>query len=311
MTTAFVFPGQGTQFIGMGKDLAEQFETARHVFEEVDDALHQPLSRLMFEGEISELTQTQNAQPAIMAVSIAALKAYEEVTGQKAVDTARFVIGHSLGEYSALCAASALNTMQTAQLLQARGTAMQQAADIHPGAMAAVLGLDREEVSALIQDALTPNEVCVIANDNCPGQIVISGTKAALDKAVALAPAHGAKRAVLLPVSGAFHSPLMQSAADEMRSILQDAPIQNPIIPVIANVTACPVQEAETIKNLLTQQITGSVRFTESVGFLKEQGINRIVEFGPGKVLTGLIKRMMPDATLCNINSYESLKTLS
>lgn len=311
MTTAFVFPGQGTQFIGMGKDLAAQFESARRVFEEVDDALHQPLSRLMFEGEISELTQTQNAQPAIMAVSVAALKTYEAVTGQKAVDTARFAVGHSLGEYSALCAAGALGISQTARLLQARGAAMQRAADTRPGAMAAVLGLSKEQVSALICDISEPNEVCVIANDNCPGQIVISGTKAAVDKAIAAAPTHGAKRAVLLPVSGGFHSPLMQSAADDMQAVLQETPFQNPIIPVVANVTAAPVQDAQTIKILLTRQITGSVRFTESVGFLKDRGISRIVEFGPGKVLTGLIKRMIPDAVLCNINSCDSFKTLS
>lgn len=310
MTTVFVFPGQGTQFIGMGKDLAEQFDVARHVFEEVDEALHQSLSRLMFDGSITELTQTQNAQPAIMAVSIAALKTYESLTGTKTLDTACFAVGHSLGEYSALCAVGALNVSQTAKLLQARGSAMQRAAQKTPGAMAAILGLDKDQITDLIQSNISENEICVIANDNCPGQIVISGEKTAIEKVIASASEHGAKRALLLPVSGGFHSPLMQPAAEEMAPVLRDTPFQNPSVPIIANVTARPVSDAETIKKLLTDQITGSVRFTESTRFLKDHGISRVIEFGPGKVLTGLMKRMMPETTFLNINTADSLKTL-
>lgn len=310
MTTAFVFPGQGTQFIGMGKDLFDQFDEAKRVFQEVDDTLNQFLSRLMFDGDMNELTQTQNAQPAIMAVSMAALKTYESLTGTSVAQSARFVVGHSLGEYGALCAAGALSLSQTAQLLRARGAAMQKAAQMVSGSMAAVLGMDKETLNTLIQKTISPDEVCVIANDNCPGQIVISGMKSAVDKVVAVAPEFGAKRAVLLPVSGGFHSPLMQPAADEMKAVLNDIPFKKPLVPVIANVTAQPVDDVQAIKDLLFRQITGSVRFTESVQFLKEQNISTVIEFGPGKVLTGLIKRMMPEATLININTADSLKNI-
>ena len=296
MSTAFIFPGQGSQSIGMGKDLYDNFSIAKEVFEEVNDALNFNLSALMFEGDSAELTQTENAQPAIMSVSMAVVKILEQETGRKINELADCVAGHSLGEYSALCASGALSVADTARLLRTRGLAMKKAADIAPGAMAAVLGLDMKQVSKIVMDATDDKELCVIANDNCPGQIVISGHNGAIDKAIAAALAEGAKKALKLPVSGAFHCPLMQSASEEMQAVLSQIELKKPLVPVVANITAEFEQNPERIKELLVAQVTGSVRWTESVEYMVSKGITDFVECGNGKVLCGLIKRINGDA---------------
>ncbi len=307
MTIAFVFPGQGSQSIGMGKDLDTNFSVAHDVFEEVDDALHFSLSKLMFEGDIQELTQTQNAQPAIMATSIAALRAIEKESGKKLSDIATFVAGHSLGEYSALCAAGALNLTDTAQLLKARGTYMQEASQKNPGAMAAVLGLSLKEVAQLVHTASTDDSSCFIANDNCAGQVVISGHNEAIERAILKAAEMGAKKSVKLPVSGGFHSPLMKEAGEKMAQILKTTPIVTPKVPIIANITAEAESNAEKIKDLLVSQVTGSVRWTESVEYMTAKGITDFIECGNGKVLSGLIKRIAPDARSINVSTADTV----
>ena len=308
MTLAFVFPGQGSQSIGMGKELYENFNTAKEVFEEVDEAVSFKLSSLMFEGDMAELTKTTNAQPAIMATSIAALRVVEKETGKSINELASFVAGHSLGEYAALCAAKALSLYDTAKLLKARGEYMQEAALKNPGAMAAVLGLSLPQVNDLVKQASDDQFKCFIANDNCQGQIVISGHKEAIEKAGPIATELGAKKCVILPVSGGFHSPLMKEAALKMKDELSHTNIVSPIIPVISNVTAEAETNADKIKELLVAQVTGSVRWTESVSYMQMKGVTDFVECGNGKVLTGLIKRIAPDARLLNIGNKDQVE---
>lgn len=307
MTTAFIFPGQGSQTVGMGLELANRFSIARHVFQEVDDALSFKLSDMMFNGNMAELTQTQNAQPAIMAVSMAVVRVLEQETGHPLHKMVTCVAGHSLGEYSALCAAGVLSIADTAKLLRVRGLAMQDAALKNPGSMAAVLGLDIKDVSKIVIEASQENDECVIANDNCPGQIVISGHTNAIDRAIALATAHGARKAVKLPVSGPFHSPLMKEAEEKMKTVLQETPFAKPTVPVVANITAEFEQNPEQIKELLVSQITGSVRWTESIQYMVSKGICDFVECGNGKVLSGLVKRINPDTRSISIGTPETV----
>ena len=299
---AFTFPGQGSQAVGMGQALAEAFSAARHVFQEIDDALSEKLSKLIFEGPVEELTLTQNAQPALMAVSLAALRAIESEGKTSLGAIAAYVAGHSLGEYSALAAAGALGVADTARLLRIRGLAMQKAVPVGEGAMAAVLGLDLETVTAVVDEARGA-DVLATANDNGVGQVVISGTKAAVDRAIDLAKAKHGKRAMLLPVSAPFHCPLMQPAADAMAEALEGAIISPPAVPLIANVTAAPTSDPETIRRLLVEQVTGLVRWRETVLKLAELQVTTLVEAGAGKVLTGIAKRIVPDAAAVVVNA--------
>ncbi|PWC52807.1 ACP S-malonyltransferase [Azospirillum sp. TSO22-1] len=291
MTRAFVFPGQGSQAVGMGRELAEAFEVARLTFEEVDDALEQRLSRLMFEGPEADLTLTENAQPALMAVSLAVLRVLQQQGGVDLRTHATFVAGHSLGEYSALCAAGAFSLPDTARLLKLRGQSMQKAVPVGKGAMAALLGADLEQAQAIAADA-AQGEVCAVANDNAAGQVVISGATEAIDRAIALAAERGLKRSVRLPVSAPFHCPLMQPAADAMAEALETVTINTPAVPVVANVTASAVSDPAEIRRLLVEQVTGMVRWRESVLYMKGQGVDSLVELGAGKVLAGLAKRI-------------------
>ncbi len=291
MTIAFTFPGQGSQAVGMGKALAEAFPTAAHVFAEVDDALGQKLSALMWEGPDAELTLTENAQPALMAVSLAALRVAEE-KGVSVVRDAAFVAGHSLGEYSALAAAGSLSISDTARLLKIRGRAMQAAVPVGEGAMAALLGLSFADAVAVAAEA-AQGQVCQAANDNADGQVVVSGAKAAIERAVEIAKSRGAKRAMLLNVSAPFHCALMQPAADAMAEALAKVEIRRPVVPVVANVLAGPISDPEEIRRRLVEQVTGTVRWRESVQWLAAHGVTRLYEIGSGKVLTGLVKRIV------------------
>lgn len=289
MSVAFVFPGQGAQTIGMGKDLAEAYPEARAVFEEVDDALGEPLSDLIWEGDLDTLTLTQNAQPALMATSIAAVRALDaEGIG---MERASFVAGHSLGEYSALCAAGVLSLADTARLLRIRGIAMQEAVPVGLGAMAALLGLDFAAVRDVANDA-AQGDVCEAANDNDPGQVVVSGHKAAVERAVELAKARGAKRAVMLPVSAPFHCALMAPAADVMDKALSDVSFGVPTVPVVPNVRAQACSDPTELRALLVEQITGAVRWRESVAWMAGQGVTEIWEIGAGKALSGMVRRI-------------------
>ena len=307
MTRAFVFPGQGSQAVGMGRELAGAFEAARMVFEEVDDALGQPLSRLMFEGPEDELTLTENAQPALMAVSMAVVRTLEKEGGLDLARHARFVAGHSLGEYSAHAAAGTFALADTARLLKIRGRAMQQAVPVGLGAMAALLGLDLDAARAVAEEA-AQGEICAAANDNAPGQVVISGHKTAVDRALVIAKTKGAKRALLLPVSAPFHCALMAPAADAMAAALADVTMHAPVVPVVANVTAQPVGEIGAIRRLLVQQVTGMVRWRESIAFLKDQGVTAVVELGAGKVLAGLGKRIAPEIETGSIGAPSEIE---
>ena len=289
MSRAFVFPGQGAQTIGMGKDLADTYPAARAVFEEVDEALGESLSRLIWNGEIEMLTLTANAQPALMATSIAAMRALEAEGVTPAA--AAFVAGHSLGEYSALAAAGALGVADCARLLRIRGRAMQEAVPVGVGAMAALLGLDFDTARAVAGEA-AQGEVCQAANDNDPGQVVVSGHKAAVERAVEIARAKGAKRAVLLPVSAPFHCALMQPAADAMAAALAEVEIKAPAVPLVANVRAQAVCDPAEIRALLVEQVTGSVRWRESVQFMSGAGVSEIWEIGAGKALSGMVRRI-------------------
>jgi len=291
MARAFVFPGQGSQAVGMGAELAQAFPEAREVFEQVDDALDQHLSRLMFEGPEDELTLTENAQPALMAVSLAVTRVVEQQGGVRLADIGRFVAGHSLGEYSALAAAGALDVAEAARLLRTRGRAMQAAVPVGEGAMAALMGLEMDAVRAVAEEAAR-GRVCAPANDNAPGQIVVSGHADAVERAVELAKAKGAKRAVMLAVSAPFHCPLMQPAAEAMRAALAEAPLAAPSPPLVANVTATASDDPETIRAQLVDQVTQPVRWRESVAYMRDQGVETLVELGHGKVLTGLARRV-------------------
>ena len=295
MTRAFVFPGQGSQSVGMGKALAEAFPQARAVFDEVDDALSQKLSALMWEGPAEELTLTANTQPALMAVSLAAIRVLEGEAGLDLKRDAAYVAGHSLGEYSALAAAGSLSVADTARLLRIRGNAMQSAVPVGQGAMAALLGLEFEAALAVARDA-AQGEVCDAANDNGGAQVVVSGHKAAVERAVKIAGERGAKRAVMLPVSAPFHCALMQPAADAMREALAAVPVRSPAVPVVANVEAGPLTDPDRIRDALVRQVTGTVRWRECVAFMAGQGVDSFVEVGAGKVLTGLAKRIAPGA---------------
>jgi [acyl-carrier-protein] S-malonyltransferase len=304
MTTAFVFPGQGAQSIGMGRALAQSFPAAQAVFDEVDDALGEKLSALIWEGDQDTLTLTANAQPALMATSLAALKALEsEGLG---ISKAAFVAGHSLGEYSALAAAGAISIADTARLLRIRGTAMQQAVPVGIGAMAALLGLDFEAARAVAEEA-AQGEVCQAANDNDPGQVVVSGHKGAVERALDIAKAKGAKRAMLLPVSAPFHCALMAPAAQVMRAALNDVDIQAPAVPLVANVRAQAVSDSAVIRDLLVEQVTGSVRWRESVLWMAQQGVTEMWEIGAGKALSGMIRRIDRDIATQSIGTPEDI----
>lgn len=300
MSRAFIFPGQGAQTIGMGRDLAEAYPAARAVFDEVDEALGEKLSALIWEGEIETLTLTENAQPALMATSMAAMRALE--AEGIAIDAAAFVAGHSLGEYSALTAAGALTLADAARLLRKRGQAMQAAVPVGVGAMAALLGLDLDAVRKVAAEA-AQGDVVAAANDNDPGQVVISGHKAGIERAVELAKAAGAKRAVMLPVSAPFHCALMQPAAEAMAQALADVQINAPAVPVVSNVEAAPVSDPDKIRTLLEAQICGAVRWRESVQTMVDAGVEEFWEIGAGKALSGMVRRIHRPATVRNIGS--------
>jgi [acyl-carrier-protein] S-malonyltransferase len=295
MAVAFVFPGQGSQAVGMGKALAEASSAAREVFDEVDGALSQKLSTLMWQGPEAELTLTANAQPALMAVSMAVLAVLQAEHGITVANAVKFVAGHSLGEYSALAAAGTFSLADTARLLRIRGLAMQGATPVGVGAMAAILALDFADVAAIAAEA-AQGDVCQAANDNSSGQVVISGHKAAVDRACELAKARGAKRAILLPVSAPFHCALMRPAADAMAEALQGVAMHAPVVPLIANVVAGPISEVGDIRKRLVEQVTGTVRWRECVGYMAAHDVKAFCEVGAGKVLTGLLKKNAPDA---------------
>jgi [acyl-carrier-protein] S-malonyltransferase len=307
MTKAFVFPGQGSQAVGMGKELAEAFALAREVFEEVDEALKQKLSKLMFEGPEEDLTLTENAQPALMAVSLACVRVLQKEGGVDIAADAQFVAGHSLGEYSALAAAGTFALADTARLLKTRGQAMQAAVPVGEGAMAALLGLELEDAEAIAADA-AQGEICTAANDNASGQVVLSGNRAAVERAIEIASERGARRSVLLPVSAPFHCALMAPAADVMAEALADVKMAAPVVPLIANVTASAQSDVNEIRRLLVEQVTGMVRWRESVLYMKENGVDTLVEIGAGKVLTGLARRIDRDLSGVAVGTPEGIE---
>jgi [acyl-carrier-protein] S-malonyltransferase len=302
MTRALIFPGQGSQAVGMGRELAGAFAAARDVFEEVDEALRQKLSRLMFEGPEAELTLTENAQPALMAMSLAVLRVLEREGGFELTRHAAFVAGHSLGEYSALAAARSFSLPDAARLLKRRGQAMQRAVPVGAGAMAALLGLDLEAARAVAQEA-AQGEICDVANDNGAGQVVVSGDKAAVERAVAVAAARGAKRSIMLPVSAPFHCALMEPAARAMEEALAEVALREPHVPLVANVTAAPVSDPDEIRRLLVEQVTGLVRWRECVLAMKAAGVDQLVELGAGRVLSGLAKRIDRDLATASLGA--------
>ncbi|MEX1204182.1 MAG: ACP S-malonyltransferase [Dongiaceae bacterium] len=309
MSCAFVFPGQGSQAVGMGRALAETFPAARQVFEEVDDALAQRLSRLIFEGPESDLTLTENAQPALMATSLAVARVLEGEGGFILAERAAFVAGHSLGEYSALAATGALLLADTARLLKRRGQAMQQAVPVGAGAMAALLGLDLEAAAAVAAEAAADTDaVCATANDNAPGQVVVSGARVAVERAIAIAATRGARRSILLPVSAPFHCALMAPAAVAMKQALAEVALAPPAVPLVANVTASAVSDPETIRRLLVEQVTGMVRWRESVLYMKAQGVATLFELGAGKVLTGLARRIDRDLDAVSVGVPDEIE---
>ncbi len=305
MTLAVTFPGQGSQAVGMGKILADAYGEARAVFEEVDDALGEKLSKIIFEGPEDQLTLTANTQPALMAVSIAAIRAMEA----EGFDLARAscVAGHSLGEYSALCAAGSISLADTARLLRIRGNAMQAAVPVGEGAMAAIIGLEHEEVESICKEVAAGN-CCQIANDNGGGQLVISGSRAEVEKAAEMAKEKGAKRALLLPVSAPFHSALMAPAADAMHDALADTQVQSPVVPLIANVLAEPVTDGGEIRKHLVEQVTGQVRWRETVSWMAQNGVTHALEVGSGKVLTGLARRIARDIKGISVGAPDDIK---
>jgi [acyl-carrier-protein] S-malonyltransferase len=295
MSLAFIFPGQGSQTVGMGRGLADAFPAARLVFEEVDDALGEALTKVIWEGPAETLMLTENAQPGLMAVSLAAMRVLETEAGVDLARDARFVAGHSLGEYSALAAAGALRIGDTARLLRIRGRAMQKAVPVGTGAMAALLGLDFEQAVTVAGEA-AEDQVCQAANDNGGGQVVVSGDKAAVERAVEIAKGKGARRAMMLPVSAPFHCSLMQPAADAMAAALAGVTVKSPVVPVVANVLAKPIRDPADIVGALVAQVTGTVRWRDSISFMADAGVTRFCEVGAGKVLSGLVKRIAEGA---------------
>ena len=311
MKYAFVFPGQGSQFVGMGKDLADNFASAREVFEEVNEALGQDLFKLMTEGPESELMLTSNTQPALMAHSMAVVRVLEKEFGIKLADKAYYVAGHSLGEYSAACAAGVFSLEDTAKLLRIRGDAMQKAVPVGVGGMAAVLGVSFKDIDALVEACNDERNLCVAANDNSDGQVVLSGHTAAIEKAVEIASEFGAKRCVRLPVSAPFHSPLMQPAAEAMARAFMQVESSDAQIPLIANVLAAPITDHKQIIKNLIEQVTGTVRWRETVIFMKEQGVTDIIELGAGKVLSGIVKRSQKDINSASVGSVAEIEELA
>ncbi|MEM7427133.1 MAG: ACP S-malonyltransferase [Pseudomonadota bacterium] len=310
MTAAFTFPGQGSQAVGMGKELADNFSQAKAVFDEVDDALGQKLSAIMWEGPDETITLTENAQPALMAVSLAVTRVLQEEKGLDLASHAKFVAGHSLGEYSALAAAGVFSLADAARLLKTRGQAMQQAVPVGEGAMAALLGLDFEDADAVAREA-AGGEVCEAANDNAPGQVVVSGSKAAVERAVEIAKGKGARRAMLLPVSAPFHCALMQPAADVMADALAGVEMNAPAVPVMANVSAAPLSDPGEIRDSLVKQVTGMVRWRECVGAMSEAGVTQLYELGAGKVLSGLARRINRDLGATPVGTSDDIAAVS
>jgi [acyl-carrier-protein] S-malonyltransferase len=306
MSRAFIFPGQGSQVVGMGKALADAFAPARAVFEEVDAALGEKLTRIIWEGPAETLTLTENAQPALMAVSLAALRVLQAEAGVDLARDVQFVAGHSLGEYSALAAAGALSVSDTARLLRIRGRAMQKAVPVGTGAMAALLGLDFEQAVAVAAEA-AGTQVCQAANDNGGGQVVVSGDKAAVERAVEIAKGKGARRAMMLPVSAPFHCALMQPAADAMAQALANVAVKPPVVPVVANVLAATVSDPVAIVRALVAQVTGTVRWRESVAFMAGKGVTTFYEIGAGRVLSGLVKRIADGASGTAVGTPEDV----
>jgi len=306
MTVALVFPGQGSQSVGMGKALAANFPAAQQVFNEVDEALEEKLSGVIFEGPADKLTLTENAQPALMAMSLAALRVLEQEAGLDLKRDTKFVAGHSLGEYSALAAAGAFTIADTARLLRTRGQAMQKAVPVGVGAMAALLGLEFDAVSAVAAEA-AQGQVCQAANDNGGGQVVVSGDKAAVERAVEIAKGKGAKRAMLLPVSAPFHCALMQPAAEVMANALSKVLVKSPVVPVVANVLAKPIEAPAEIVRALVKQVTGTVRWRESVAFMATVGVTKFTEIGAGRVLSGLIKRIAEGVTTSAVGTPDDI----
>ena len=311
MKYAFVFPGQGSQFVGMGKELAENFASAREVFQEVNDALSQDLFKIMVDGPDSALTMTANTQPALMAFSMAVVRVLEKDFGIKLKEKAAFVAGHSLGEYSAACSAGVFSLSDTAKLLRIRGDAMQNAVPLGVGGMAAVLGLSYKDVGALVEACSNDKDVCVAANDNSDGQVVLSGSMAAIDRAVEIASEFGARKCVKLAVSAPFHSPFMRPAADAMARAFMDVEAHDAEIPLVANVLAEPITDYKEIIKHLIEQVTGTVRWRETMAYLQEQGVTDLVELGAGKVLSGIAKRSHKEMNAFSVGSAEEIEELA
>lgn len=311
MKYAFVFPGQGSQFVGMGKELAENFASAREVFQEVNDALSQDLFKIMVEGPDSELTMTANTQPALMAFSMAVVRVLEKDFDIKLKNKAAFVAGHSLGEYSAACSAGVFSLSDTAKLLRIRGDAMQNAVPLGVGGMAAVLGLSYKDVGALVEACSNDKDICVAANDNSDGQVVLSGSMAAIDRAVEIASEFGARKCVKLAVSAPFHSPFMRPAADAMARAFMEVEAHDAEIPLVANVLAEPITDHKEIIKHLIEQVTGTVRWRETMAYLQEQGVTDLVEIGAGKVLSGIAKRSHKEMNAFSVGSVEDIEELA